>query len=238
MKRRVARAGVIVVAMLVASPLAHAGELYRLGEGSSFWRGCFPPCMCPIRLGEDFTGTFTLDAIFPPGSSVRAFAMRDIDWSVRLGDRTLAVVGSGRYFIRQTKQGSHHRMVLKVTIGDEPARKFDSGLVPMTTSLPFIDISVSANNMQCFDTVLNISAVPGPQECGGLTGNPCEDPGGFGRYPDGTCDWADIEGECTEIPIHCPLFWDPVCGCDGVTYSNVCEANANSMSVDHAGICL
>ncbi len=76
------------------------------------------------------------------------------------------------------------------------------------------------------------------QTCGGIQGIPCSSVNEFCRFPDGTCDFADHQGTCTEIPPGCPEIYAPVCGCDGVTYVNRCEASAAQVSIDHVGPCV
>jgi len=50
----------------------------------------------------------------------------------------------------------------------------------------------------------------------------------------GGCDGT---GQCVERPGFCPADIDPVCGCDGVTYGNGCEAARAGASVRHPGAC-
>jgi hypothetical protein len=52
-----------------------------------------------------------------------------------------------------------------------------------------------------------------------------------------TCTIADNMGTCTEIPAACPENFDPVCGCDGETYSNDCHRLAAGASLSHDGEC-
>lgn len=72
--------------------------------------------------------------------------------------------------------------------------------------------------------------------CGGIAGLPCDDPRDFCKLPVGQC-CCDFLGVCTPVPEVCLTLFDPVCGCDGVTYSSSCEADAAGVSIDHLGEC-
>ncbi len=44
-------------------------------------------------------------------------------------------------------------------------------------------------------------------------------------------------GTCQPRPQNCPQIFDPVCGCDGKTYSNGCIANMAGQNYAHKGAC-
>jgi hypothetical protein len=74
--------------------------------------------------------------------------------------------------------------------------------------------------------------------CGGFIGTPCEEPGFFCNFPpDMACGFSDGSGTCDPIPDACTDDINPVCGCDGMTYTNACEANAKGVSVQSQGGC-
>ncbi|MCW5202513.1 hypothetical protein VU10_00890 [Desulfobulbus sp. US1] len=77
---------------------------------------------------------------------------------------------------------------------------------------------------------------PPPGVCGGIAGWGC--PSGqycdFGR---GQCNMLDAQGTCKTRPEMCPRIYKPVCGCDGRTYGNRCEAQRAGATIRHKGPC-
>jgi hypothetical protein len=48
---------------------------------------------------------------------------------------------------------------------------------------------------------------------------------------------CDEPGECVARPLLCPLVFVPVCGCNGTTYGNSCEAADAGVRVEFDGAC-
>lgn len=76
--------------------------------------------------------------------------------------------------------------------------------------------------------------------CGGLTveAQSCN-AGQFCQWASADmCGAADAPGVCSYKPDVCNKLFAPVCGCDGQTYGNACEAHASGTSVAKSGTCV
>lgn len=72
---------------------------------------------------------------------------------------------------------------------------------------------------QCRDDETESTSCASDADCG---------PSEFCKTPTGSCD---ASGECAIKPDNCLDVYEPVCGCDGESYSNACYAEREGMSI-------
>jgi hypothetical protein len=145
-----------------AQTAVSAPQIYRLDKDSTFQRGCFEPCLCPIMERAVVRGTFVLT---PAGSDplFSNFKITDVNWTVAFGDPELRVTGSGTYSIGG-EFALEQRLVMDLKVGDGPVEHFDSGRVFGEARFPAINIGISIHGRYCFDTVIEVNASPVPPD--------------------------------------------------------------------------
>jgi hypothetical protein len=57
------------------------------------------------------------------------------------------------------------------------------------------------------------------------------------QLPAGQCGAPDVSGTCSKAPDFCMRVSRPVCGCNGKTYPNECEARKARVAIDSTGAC-
>lgn len=117
-----------------------------------------------------------------------------------------------------------------------PTPGIDSGPAPGVDSGP--TPGVDAGPTPGVDAGPPADTGPPGRSCGGFGGGRCA-AGEFCNYAiEDICGAADATGVCTPIPSACTRELNPVCGCDGMDYSNPCLAHMAGTSVASRGMCM
>jgi hypothetical protein len=80
------------------------------------------------------------------------------------------------------------------------------------------------------------SCVAIERPCGGDLPEQCRQDE-YCAFEPGVCGHADEPGVCRPRPEVCPEIYAPVCGCDGVSYANECQAHAAGVAASSDGAC-
>lgn len=209
---------------------------YALDGGSTFQFGCFWFCDCASEMPRPMIGEFALVEI-ASNPLFTDYAVADVQWIALHPDMAVGTLLNGFGFYRRGGEVAvQHQMTLHLAVDDRPRARFDSGWVGGGGEYPAIDIDLEHNPNDCVGTLLHVAAKPKGEVCGGFIGIPCDDANDFCKTPIGEC-CCDFLGICTPTGGSCPAVWDPVCGCDHVTYPSECDADSAGVSIQHYGPC-
>src|SRR5262245_39111137 len=136
--------------------------IYRLHKTSSFRRGCFAPCLCPVMESGSERGTFTLSFVGYDGF-FSVYWIRDVNWIVSPPSGEIQITGSGTYRVGG-EFAIQQRLEMDLQVGTNPADHFDSGLIAGGGEFPRINLTISIHGQYCFDTVFGVDASPVPDQ--------------------------------------------------------------------------
>jgi hypothetical protein len=132
--------------------------LYRLERTSTFKRGCFPPCMCPVLESDSIGGTFRLSLI-SVGDVFDSYEVTGVRFKFqRTTGEVVEVTGTGTYAVSTI--ADLQRMDLTLVVGSEPPTVYRSEEVPGGSAFPRIALPISINGGYCHDTEIDLQAKP------------------------------------------------------------------------------
>ena len=89
-----------------------------------------------------------------------------------------------------------------------------------------------------FTVTIDIKDTTKAKTCGGFAGLTCDGDAYCDYDSKNACGAGDQSGTCLSKPQFCPAVVLPVCGCDGKTHNNSCEANRAGITVVASGPCV
>jgi hypothetical protein len=140
------------------SQILEQPTLYRLERTSTFKKGCFEPCMCPMQETSLLKGTFRLSLI-SVGNVHDFYEVSGVRFKFqRSTGEIVEVTGYGTYAVSTI--ADNQRMDLTLVVGNDPPAAFHSGDVPGGADFPRIGVTISINGVFCLDSVIDMRARP------------------------------------------------------------------------------
>ena len=165
--RRMSRTSIAFLAcmagLLAAGPaLATTPDTSAVSYGlitppSALESGCQGPCECAV-VTEPTYGSFNL-AYVRTEAGYAIYDLRGYIASFNSGPGAVSIVGSGQYRISSALP-AQQQMTLDLQVWGGPTQHFDSGLEPVQTAFPRIEVSCAIHGFACFDSVLEVDARP------------------------------------------------------------------------------
>ena len=151
------RAMVFASIVLPPTTIVHGfgGATYRLTDLAEYAQGCFGECECPT-VYSGVSGTFRLTPITITGTYDQ-YSVSNVDWSIGFNGEPVTGDGTLTNF---NEVAALQRLELDLTFALQPPIHLDSHFVTPGAQWPEIDITVSMNDMVCYDTVFWVRAVP------------------------------------------------------------------------------
>jgi hypothetical protein len=154
------------------------------------------------------------------------------------------VVGSGAEFRLEKLNGSAKADIENVNLNGSvsTSAQIANAMASLSDPSGFLAVGGLLENAQGFTFVATqfytrTVAQPEGRTCGSRSLEPCPS-GQDCIYAVGDiCGRADASGTCRNRPSSCATTFSPVCGCNGVSYRNECQARAVGTSVDYSGTC-